>query len=83
MNIMKIILITLFAMSCSAVQESGKVRETLDINSEVDLFLSTQDPDVENQVIKRLQSAQVQHETVKSIFRARTKKKTQPRRTTK
>jgi predicted esterase len=78
MNIMKIILITLFALSCSAVQESGKVRETLDIKSEVNLFLSTQDPDVENQVLKRLQSAQVQHETVKSIFRARTKIKLSP-----
>ena len=75
---MKIILITLFAMSCSAVQESGNVRETLDIKSEVNLFLSTQDPDVENQVLKRLQSAQVQHETVKSIFRARTKTKLSP-----
>ena len=75
---MKIILITLFAMSCSAVQESGNVRETLDIKSEVNLFLSTQDPDVENQVLKRLQSAQVQHETVKSIFRARTKIKLSP-----
>ena len=75
---MKIILITLFAMSCSAVQESGNVRETLDIKSEVNLFLSTQDPDVENQVLKRLQSAQVQHETVKSIFRARAKTKLSP-----
>jgi predicted esterase len=74
MNINKIILIALFAVSCSAVQESGKVRETLDIKSEVDLFLSTQDPEVEIQVLKRLRSDQVQHETVKSILRARAKK---------
>jgi predicted esterase len=78
MNIIKIILIALFAISCSAVQESGKVREALNIKSEVNLFLSTQDPYVENQVLKRLQSAQVQHETVKSVFRARTKKKLSP-----
>ena len=75
---MKIILIALFAMSCSAVQESGQVRATLEIKSEVNLFLSTQDPDVENQVLKRLQSAQVQHETIKSIFQARTKNKLSP-----
>ena len=75
---MKIILIALFAVSCSAVQESGKVREALDIKSEVDLFLSTQDPEVENQVLKRLRSGQVQHETVKSILRARAKKNLAP-----
>ena len=75
---MKIILIALFAVSCSAVQESGKVREALDIKSEVDLFLATQDPDVENQVLKRLRSGQVQHETVKSILRARAKKNLAP-----
>jgi len=75
---MKFILIALFAVSCSAVQESGKVREALDIKSEVDLFLATQDPDVEKQVLKRLRSGQVQHETVKSIFRARAKKNLAP-----
>ncbi len=75
---MKVILIALFAVSCSAVQESGKVRETLDIKSEIDLFLSTQDPEVENQVLKRLRSGQVQHETVKSILRSRAKKNVGP-----
>ena len=70
MNVIKIILIALFVMSCSAVQESGTLRETLDIKSEIDLFLSTQDPEVETQVLKRLH--QVQHETVKSILRSRT-----------
>jgi predicted esterase len=120
MTILKFIFVFLFVVSCSAVQESGRVRETLspkpkqetgkgqetlvpklkqetvkaqkttpplkptqessreeetlDIKSEVDLFLSTQDPDVENQVLKRLQSSKVQHETVKSILRARAKK---------
>jgi predicted esterase len=78
MNIIKIILIALFAVSCSAVLESGKVRETLNIKSEVDLFLSTQDPDVENQVLKRLRSGQVQHEIVKSILRARATKNLAP-----
>ena len=72
---MKIILIALFAMSCTAVQESGKVRKALDIKSEVDLFLSTQDPDVETQVLERLRSGKAKHETIKSILRARVKKK--------
>lgn len=62
----------------SAMQESGKVQETLDIKSEVDLFLSTQDLDVETRVLKRLQSGQVQHETIKSILRARAKKNPGP-----
>ena len=76
MNIIKNILIILFFVSCSAVQEPGTVREILDIKSEVNLFLSTQDPEVEKQVLNRLK--QVQHETVKSILRSRTQKLPNP-----
>jgi predicted esterase len=81
MNIRKfnsIFLIFLFTVSCSAVQESGTVRETLDIKSELDLFLSSKNPEVETQVLERLKSAQVSHENVKSIFRSRSKKKASP-----
>ena len=76
MNILKISLILLFAVACSAVQESAKVR--LDIKAEVDLFLSTQDLEVENQVLKRLQLGQIQHEAVKSILLTRAKKSPGP-----
>ena len=75
---MKIILIALFAVSCTAVQESGTVREALDIKSEVELFLSTQDPDVETRVLERLRSGKVKHETIKSILRARVNKNLAP-----
>ena len=76
MNTLKIFLVFLFAVSCSMVQESGKVQEVTDVKSEVDLFLSTQDPEVENRVLERLKSAQVSNETVKSLLRARVKKST-------
>ncbi len=72
MSILKISLILLFVVACSAVRESAKV--ALDVKSEVDLFLSTQDPEVETQVLKHLQSGEVAHETIKSILRARVKK---------
>ena len=78
MNILKFIMIALISVSCSAVQDSGTVRETLDIKSEVDLFLSTQDPDVESQVLNRLKSNQVQHDTIKSILRNRATKSPGP-----
>ncbi|MBT3922763.1 MAG: hypothetical protein HOF21_09330 [Nitrospina sp.] len=70
--------ISLFAVSCSAVQESGTVRQELDIKSEVELFLSTKDPKTETQVLERLQSVKVSHESVKSILRSRSKKSTGP-----
>jgi len=54
MNILKIFLVFLFAVSCSMVQESGKVQEVTDVKSEVDLFLSTQDPEVENRVLEKV-----------------------------
>ena len=76
MNIRKFIFIFLFGVSCSGVQESGKVRKVLDIKSEVDLFLSTRDPKVETRVLEGLKSAQVSHQTVKSILRAKEKKST-------
>ncbi|MBT6409407.1 MAG: hypothetical protein HOK16_08040, partial [Nitrospina sp.] len=72
MNTLRIFVVFLFAVSCSAVQES--VQEVTDIKSEVDLFLSTQDPEVETQVLERLKSAHVSNETVKSLLRARVKK---------
>ena len=58
------------------MQESGSVREILDIISEVNLFLSTQDPEVEKQVLTRLKN--VQNETVKSILPSRTQKSPNP-----
>ena len=78
MNILKIFLVFLFAVSCSALPESGTVREAIDVKSEVDLFLSTQNPKVENRVLESLKSAQVSNETVKSILRAGAKKSTGP-----
>ena len=54
------------------------MREGMDIKSEVNLFLSTQDPMVESKVLERLKSAQVSHETIKSIIRTRVHKNTGP-----
>jgi len=54
------------------------VRQDIDIKSEVELFLSTKDPKMETQVLKRLQSAKVSHEDVKSILRSRSKKSAGP-----
>ncbi len=62
----------LFAMSCSTVQKPT----TVDIETEIDLFLSTQDPEVETQVLRRLKS--VSHERVKSILRAQSQSKKSP-----
>ena len=76
MNIPKFFLVFLFAVSCSTLQESGTVQE--DVKSEVGLFLSTQDPEVETQVLERLKSAQVSNEMVKSLLRAQAKKGTGP-----
>lgn len=73
---MKIILIALLAMSCSTLQEPAQ--KTLDVKSELDLFLSTQNPDVESQVLNRLRSGKVKHETIKSILRERAKKNPTP-----
>ena len=78
MNIPKFFLVFLFAVSCSTLQESGTVQE--DVKSEVGLFLSTQDPEVETQVLERLKSAQVSNEMVKSLLRAQAKKGTGPER---
>lgn len=50
------------------------MREAIDIKSEVDLFLSTQDPMVETQVLERLKSARVTHENIKSLLRTRSDK---------
>jgi predicted esterase len=76
MNMHKFLMIPaafLFLISCSAVQELGTVRKAIDIESELNLFLSTQDPQVETQVLKRLKSAEVSHENIKSILRSQSK----------
>ncbi len=70
--------IFLFSISCTAIPESGTVREVIDINSELNLFLSTQDSNVEMQVLERLKSAKVKHESIKSTLRSRSKKFTGP-----
>lgn len=74
MNIIKILWIVLFAVSCSAVQEPASVRKVIDVKSEVDLFLSSKDPKVETEVLERLKSSQVTNEAVKALLRAKTKK---------
>ncbi len=82
MNILKIFIIFLFAVSCSALQ--GPVRKTvevqpeIDVKREVNLFLSTNDPKVESQVLNQLKSAQVTNETIKSIIQARVTTNTGP-----
>ncbi len=79
----KIFLVFLLAVSCSTtqkssttrtMQESGATRKIIDVASEVNTFLSTQNPAVENQVLARLKSIRVSNETIKSILRARGKK---------
>ena len=76
MNILRFLMILLWVVSCSAWQDP--VRKTIDIKSEIDLFLSTLDVKVENQVLGRLKSAQISHEAVKTLLRARVNTNTGP-----
>lgn len=43
--------------------------QNTDVKEQVELFLTTQDPQVESEVLSRLKSARVSHEEVKSILR--------------
>ena len=73
MKLKNIFLIILFSASCSTGIESGPKQLTYDIKGDIDLFLSTNDSDVEVQVLQRLKSQKVSHKAIKTLLRQRTK----------
>ena len=73
MKLKSVFLIILFSASCSAGIESGLKQITYDIKTDIDLFLSTNDSDVEFQVLQRLKSQKVSHKVIKTLLRQRTK----------
>ena len=73
MKLKNIFLIILFSASCSTGIKSDPKQITYDIKADIDLFLSTNDSDVEVQVLQRLKSQKVSHKVIKTILRLRTK----------
>ena len=73
MKLKNIFLIILFSASCSTGIEPGPIQTTYDIKTDIDLFLSTNDSDVEVQVLQRLKSQKVSHKAIKTLLRQRTK----------
>ncbi len=73
MNLKNIFLIVLLITSCSTGIESSRVQDRYDIKAEIDLFLSTNDSDVEVQVLKRMKDQMVSHEAVKTVLRQQPK----------
>jgi predicted esterase len=73
MKLKNIFLIILFSASCSTGIESGPKQISYNIKADIDLFLSTNDSDVEVQVLQRLKSQKVSHKAIKTLLRQRTK----------
>ena len=73
MKLKNIFFIILFLASCSTGIESGPKQITYNIKADIDLFLSTNDSDVEVQVLQRLKSQKVSHKAIKTLLRQRTK----------
>ena len=65
------ILVIMFLVSCSPGID--RIQDSHDLKSDVDLFLSTTDPDVEVKILHRLKSAKVSHESVKGLLRQQKK----------
>ena len=69
MKLKNIFLIILFSASCSTGIEPGPIKTTYDIKADIDLFLSTNDSDVEVQVLQRLKSQKVSHKAIKNLLK--------------
>ena len=71
-----IILILVLGISSCFPMSGGNIpyefpAPDIDAQAEVDLFLTTDDPKVENEVLTRLKRSRVSHEQIKSIIRTR------------
>lgn len=60
---------TLLTVSCSTVMEKTGLTP-YEARADIELFLATDDPKVENEVLARLEKNDVTHATVKSLLRA-------------
>ena len=59
------ILLIMLLVSCSSGID--RIPDSHNLKTDVDLFLSTTDPDVEIKILQRLKSAKVSHESVKGL----------------
>ena len=73
MKLTKIFLILFLSVSCSTGVESDRIQAAYDLKTDIDLFLSTTDTDVEVQVLNRLKKQKVSHEAIKTILRQQPK----------
>ena len=63
------ILLMMLLVSCSSGID--RIPDSHDLKADIDLFLSTTDPDVEVKILQRLKNAKVSHESVKGLLRQR------------
>lgn len=73
MKPLKSVFIFLFFVSCSAGIESSRNENSYEPKADIDLFLSTHDPDIEAKTLQRLKDQKVSHEAVKALLRQRTR----------
>ncbi len=74
---MKNLILIIFALAVSSCMPMSGGMDAMnfppgpspDVREQVELFLSTNDPEIENKVITRLKSAQVSNEEIKAILR--------------
>ena len=71
MKILKIFIILLFSFSCSTGIESSRKENKFDLKSDIDLFLSTNDSDIEIKILNRLKVQKVSHASIKTLLTQR------------
>jgi len=71
MKILKIFIILLFSFSCSTGIESSRKQNKFDLKSDIDLFLSTNDSDIEIKILNRLKDQKVSHASIKTLLTQR------------
>jgi len=71
MKILKIFIILLFSFSCSTGIESSRKENKFDLKSDIDLFLSTNDSDIEIKILNRLKDQKVSHASIKTLLTQR------------
>ena len=73
MKFLNIFFILLFSVSCSTGIEPSRKQNNYDLKTDIDLFLSTNDSDIEVKTLKRLKDQKVSHAAVKNLIRQRAK----------
>ena len=71
MKILKIFIILFFSFSCSTGIESSRKENKFDLKSDIDLFLSTNDSDIEIKILNRLKVQKVSHASIKTLLTQR------------